>query len=102
MVLVHEPRAFDAISRREFRAEEDARVVPASARKQPCGGMRFERRGWLGRDIGFLDRLSATLGFHLKRLDLDILLRTDEAEALLVGDLEQGAHAAQARERNRE
>ena len=45
---------------------------------------------------------AAALRLHLERFDLDILLWTDEAEALLVRDLEQSAHAAQARDGNGE
>src|SRR5262245_34886816 len=58
-------------------------------------------RGVFG-EIGACDVRAAPSRLDFDRLDLDLLLRTDKAEPLLVRDLEQSAHAAQARHRNGE
>src|SRR5262245_36249179 len=59
------------------------------------------RRGLIG-EIGTNDLRAAASRLDLDRLDLDLLLRADEAEPLLVRALEQSAHAAQARHGNGE
>ena len=64
--------------------------------------MRFGRRSVLHGKLGLGDGLAAAASLDLDRLDLDLLLRTDEAEPLLMRDLEQSAHAAQARQRDGE
>ena len=92
----------DAVARRKARAQKDRRLVPVALREDAGRRMRRGRRRALAGKLRLLDRLAAAARLDLDRLDLDVLLRTDEAEALLMRDLEQRPHAAQARERNGE
>src|SRR5581483_604085 len=100
MVLDDEGRPRNAHSRGERRPENDRRVMPGALREDRGFGCdlglavsRFE--------FGLSRALAAAFARRLDGLDLDLLAGTDEAEALLMRDLEQRAHAGEARHRNR-
>src|SRR5262245_41371965 len=81
-------------------ATSERRKTGASCQFPPVNSFalaRSGRRSRLFRDLRLLDRLSAALGFDLDRLDLDVLLRADKAEALPMRHFEQSVHVAQAR-----
>src|SRR5512139_2506163 len=90
MVLDDEGGACDAHARLELRAQNDGRLMPVAL----LGEDRALRCDlWLGTaqlKLALLGALAAAFGRHFDRLDLDLLAGTDEAEALLVPDLEQG------------
>ena len=103
MILDDERGASDAVARRKAGAQKYRRRVPGAAGEEPRHRMRLRRRrsllhGELRLDYG----LATATSFDLDGLDLDVFLRTDEAEPLLMRDLEQGPHAAQAGDRDGE
>ena len=103
MILDDEGGANDAMARRKAGAQKDRRLVPGAAGEEPRRRMRRRRRA-----ASCTASSGSAIGsppprrLDLDRLDLDVLLRTDETEALLMRDLEQSPHAAQARDRDGE
>ena len=88
MIFDDEGGPRDGLPGAQRAAQENRRLVPV-----PCGEdrrLRMRRdlcRGLVG-EIGAGDRCAAAPRLDLDRLDFDLLLRADEAEPLLVRDLE--------------
>ncbi len=92
----------DAMARLQLLAEIDRRLMPGAASEERSRRMRGGCAGRQRPSIQFFRRLAAAAGLDFDCLDLDVFFRADEAEALLMRDLEQRLHAAQTGDRDRQ
>ena len=96
VVLDNQRRPLDAVPGCDVGTKKHGRLVPAPMGEDIGVGVRLGRRCFgRKRNVALFHQRTAAHAFDLDRLDLDVLLRADEAEPLLVRDLEPGAHPVQ-------